>query len=136
MQILKGVISLAQGSVITRVYTSDAYVPLRDVPVVYTHTEKDGTSALLAVLTTDSSGLTKPFYVQTPDSSQSLTPGSVLQPYATLDIHVSAPGYRSVTAEGVQLFPGIQTVQGFQLQPVLPEDQGSSATVPQSTQNL
>ena len=127
---------MAQGSVITRVYTSDAYVPLRDVPVVYTQVNEDGTTSLLAILNTDSSGLTKSFDVQTPDTSQSLTPGSVLRPYATINISVSAPGYRTVTAEGVQIFPDVQTIQGFQLRPVPQQEQGSSTIVPESTQNL
>ena len=127
---------MAQGSVITRVYTSEAYVPLRDVPVVYTQVDENGDNALLAVLSTDSSGLTEPFTIETPESSQSLTPGSVLRPYATINISVSAPGYRTVTAEGVQIFPQVQTIQGFQLRPIPREENGSSTTVPESTQNL
>ena len=127
---------MAQGSVITRVYTSEAYVPLRDVPVVYTQVGEDGTTSLLAILNTDSSGLTKPFDVQTPEISQSLTPGNILRPYATINISVSAPGYRTVTAEGVQIFPDVQTIQGFQLRPVPQQEHGSAATIPESTQNL
>lgn len=107
----------SQGTVIARVYTSDAYLPLRGVPVTFTQTLPDGSRRLLAIRTTDSSGLTEPLFVETPDASQSLTPGSVLRPYATVDISTAAPGYGTILAEGVQIFPGVETIQGLQLFP-------------------
>lgn len=126
----------SQGSVITRVYTSDAYLPLRDAPVVYTQTASDGSSNLLAIRMTDSSGLTEPYYVETPDANASQSPGSTLRPYALINISVSYPGYNAVTAEGVQIFPGIQTIQGFQLRPVPPADHSASVTLPETSQDL
>lgn len=102
----------SQGSLIVRVYTSDAYLPLRDVPVVIS---QDG--RLLAVRRTDSSGLTEPFFVETPDALESLSPG-FLKPYATVNIQVEYPGYGGILAEGVQIFPGVETIQGLQLIPV------------------
>jgi len=107
----------SQGTVIARVYTSDAYLPLRGVPVTFTQTLPDGSRQLLAIRTTDSSGLTEPLSVQTPDAADSLSPGSVLRPYATVDISAAAPGYGSLLAEGVQIFPGVETIQGLQLFP-------------------
>lgn len=125
----------SQGSIITRVYTSDAFLPLRDVPVVYTQTQTDGSKKLLTIQMTNSSGLTTPYYIETPEASNSLSPGSPLRPYSQIDIHVSSPGYNSILAEGVQIFPGVETIQGFQLRPILPSDV-SSVTLPESTQNL
>ena len=126
----------SQGSVIARVYTSDAYLPLPGVPVVFSQIAQDNTRTLLAVRRTNSSGLTAPLYIQTPDVAQSLTPGSPLQPYATISIRASAPGYRAVAAEGVQIFPGVQTVQALQLLPVSPFDHDASTTVQEAPQNL
>lgn len=126
----------SQGSVIARVYTSDAYLPLRDVPVIFTRTDEDGAQVLLAIRFTDSSGLTTPLYVDTPNASDSLLPGSDLRPYATVDIRTSSPGFNSISALGVQIFPGVETIQDLQLRPVSESDADAQITVPGSSQNL
>ena len=127
----------SQGSVIARVYTSDAYLPLRDVPVIFTQIQPNGERTVLAIRYTDTSGLTAPVSIQTPDTSDSLTPGAALRPYGSVDIQVEYPGYGGILAEGVQVFPGVETIQGLQLRP-LPatsiEDGGTK--YPGSSQNL
>lgn len=126
----------SQGSVIARVYTSDAYIPLEGVPVTFTLVQPDGSRQLLAVRMTNSSGLTVPLQVETPDPSASLTPGSVLRPYAQIDISASVPGYGTIEAKGVQIFPGVETIQGLQLRP-MPITPGSyGETVENGSQNL
>lgn len=127
---------MPQGSIITRVYTSDAYLPLPNVPVVYTKTASDGSQTLLAIQRTNSSGLTAPFYIDAPETAESLSPNNTLRPYELINIHVSYPNYNSITAEGVQIFPNIQTIQGFQLRPVSPAEHSSSSTYEESSQNL
>ena len=127
----------SQGSVIARVYTSDAYLPLRDVPVVFTQVQPNGDRSVLAIRYTDTSGLTAPLYIQTPDSSDSLTPGAALQPYASVDIQVEYPGYGGILAEGVQIFPGVETIQGLQLRPLpVTSIEGGGTKYPGSSQNL
>lgn len=126
----------SQGSIITRVYTSNAYIPLQNVPVVYSQKNTDGERKLLAIRMTNSSGLTEPFFIETPDITQSQSPGATIRPYSQIDISVSYPGYNSITAEGVQIFPGIETIQGFQLRPVPPSEHSSSATIQENSQNL
>ena len=127
---------MQQGSVIARVYTSDAYLPLEHVPVVFTQINPDGTEALLAVRDTSSSGLTAPVFVDTPETSASMTPGSSIRPYATITIRAGKPGYSSIVAEGVQVFPGVETIQGLQLLPVTPENKDSLTTIVEDPQNL
>ncbi len=127
----------SQGSVIARVYTSDAYIPLPGAPVIFSSTNDDGTKNLIAIRTTDNSGLTAPVYVETPDVDQSLSPGLSLKPYSSISIQVSYPGFKSIQADGVQIFPGVETIQGLQLQPVTPAQSDEPATViPQNQQNL
>lgn len=125
----------SQGSVIARVYTSDAYIPLEGVPVTFSLVRPDGTR-LLAVRMTNSSGLTTPLLIDTPDVSASLTPGSTLRPYAQVDISADAPGYGTIEAKGVQVFPGVETIQGLQLRPrpIIPGSYGE--TVENGSQNL
>ena len=135
--VYKGGIFLAsQGSVIARVYTSDAYIPLPGVPVTFTLVRPDGIRQLLAVQMTDSSGLTPPLRIDTPNISESLTPGISLRPYASVDIAASVPGYGPIAAKGVQIFPGVETIQGLQLRPrpVIPNVYGE--TVENGSQNL
>jgi len=126
----------SQGSVITRVYTSDAYIPLQNVPVLYSQTDENGDTELLRVLLTDSSGLTEPYYLQTPDAERSLVPGSISRPYTTIDISISYPGYNAVRAEGIQIFPNVQTIQDFQLRPVPATAHEDAVTYIDGTQNL
>lgn len=108
----------AQGSVIARVFTSDAYLPLQGAPVTFTRQDDAGGQVLLAIRYTNSSGLTAPLYLDTPDAAQSQFPGGAAQPYATVNLSVSFPGYSGITVSGVQIFPGIETIQGLQLTPV------------------
>lgn len=127
----------SQGSVIARVYTSDAYLPLADAVVSFTRILDDGSRRLLAIRRTDSSGLTAPVYVETPDTSQSLTPGMSVRPYASVDVQVEVPGYGGILAEGVQVFPGVETIQGLQLRPrPVTSYENGQTTVPGTSQNL
>lgn len=128
----------SQGTVIARVYTSDALLPLPGVPVTFTQVQPDGSRELLAIRLTNSSGMTAPLPVNTPDASESLSPGLMLKPYATVDISVALPGYDGILAEGVQVFPGVETIQALQLLPLpsLPGERGSSVSFPGSSQNL
>ena len=127
---------LPQGSVIARVYTSDAYLPIAQVPVIFTQTASDGTVKLLAVKSTDTSGLTEPLLIDTAERSDSLTPGSVIRPFITLNIMAQAPGYSSITAEGVQVFPGVETIQGLQLHPIVSGQSSTTQNIPESKQDL
>ena len=126
----------SQGSVITKVYTSDALLPLRGVPVTYFQQGENGAKRLLATRVTGSSGSTAPLYVETPDAARSLTPGSALRPYAALNISVSYPGYDTVVMEDVQVFPGVQTIQGLQLRPTAEGETPQSFTVKEPFQDL
>ena len=127
----------SQGSVIARVYTSEAYLPLANAAVTFTQILPDGTRQLLAIRRTDSSGLTAPLFLETPEESQSLTPGATVRPYATVDIQVEVPGYGGILAEGVQVFPGVETIQGLQLRPLpVTSYENGQTTFPGSSQNL
>ena len=101
-------------------------------------TSKDGSRKLLAVRLTNSSGMTAPLPVETPDASESLSPGLMEKPYAVVNISVEYPGYGGVLAEGVQVFPGVETIQALQLVtlPSLPGEQDLSVLFPGSSQNL
>lgn len=125
-----------QGSVIARVYTSDALLPIFNAPVTFTQVQQDGTRTLLAIRQTNTSGLTVPVYVSTPEPSSSQSPDSSQVPYATVDIQTSFPGYNRISVSGVQIFPDIETIQDFQLRPIPVSERNESLLYPQRTQAL
>ena len=127
-----------QGTLIARVYTSDALIPLANVPVTFETIQEDGTRRLLAIRLTNSSGLTEPLTVETPDASESLSPGLAERPYTAVDITAETPGYKKIDAQAVQVFPGVTTIQNLRMIPreSLAEDQGSTIYIQGSTQNL
>lgn len=125
-----------QGSVIARVYTSDALLPIFNAPVIFTQVQQDGTRTLLAIRQTNTSGLTVPVYVSTPEPSSSQSPGSLQVPYATVDIQTCFPGYNRISVSGVQIFPDIETIQDFQLRPIPVSERNESLLYPQRTQAL
>lgn len=126
----------AQGSIIARVYTSDAYLPLPGAPVTYTQQDDTGGQVLLAIRYTNSSGLTAPLYLDTPDAAQSQFPGGIAQPYAAVNLSVSFPGYSSLFVSDVQIFPGIETIQGLQLTPVTATQRASADSLQGGSQRL
>lgn len=126
----------SQGTIIARVYTSGAQLPLGGVPVSFSQVLPDGRRQLLALLFTNSSGLTPALSIETPDRTESLQPGAAVPPYAVVDIQAEAPGYRKVEASAVQVFPGVETIQLLQLIPLPSGDSGTVVYQPEPPQNL
>lgn len=116
------------GTILTRVFTSRAQIPVAGATVAFTQRGTEGHHTLLALRVTDTNGRTEPVSVPTPDPSASESPGTVT-PFAVCDIWVEAPGYELLVVENVQIFPGTQTLQELELIPLpeqstnlLPED--------------
>ena len=128
----------SQGTILARVYTSDAQLPLGGVPVTFSRLLPDRRRQLLALRFTNDSGVTPPLTVETPDRSESLTPGAAKPPYALVDIQAEAPGYKKVEASAVQIFPGVETIQLLQLIPLptLGQNRGTVIYQPEPPQNL
>lgn len=107
-----------QGTIVVRVYTSNAYIPLPQVPVVFSQTQGGTAVSLLAIRYTNSSGITEPLYVSAPSLEISLRPDAEEAPFQLVQVSVYHPGYGRMTAASVQVFSGIETIQEFQLQPI------------------
>ena len=107
------------GTILTRVYTSRAQLPVEGATVAFLRRDAGGKRTLLAVRVTDRSGRTAPVEVPTPALSASEAPGGG-QPFAVCDIWAEAPGYELQAVDNVQIFPGTQTLQELELVP-LPE---------------
>ena len=104
------------GSLTFRVYTSDADLPVEGATVLIRQQQSPG--RLLGIRVTGSSGETDPLVVETPGPSLSQSPENTLQPWTGLNVIVEHPEYERVTLQGLQVFPGIETVQTIRLLPL------------------
>lgn len=114
------------GRLNVRVYTSLAQIPVAGATVVVTQRGGDGKRRLLSVQTTDSSGSIRPVEVRTPSMAESTQPGNA-QPFSVCDVWAEQPGFAMLVVEGVQVFPGVDTLQNMELNP-LAEGQNSLDT--------
>ena len=117
------------GTIAVRVFTSIARIPVQGATVAFTQGGTGGRQTLLAVRVTDQNGHTVPVRIATPDLAEGSQPGGAT-PYATCNIWIEAPGYEYSVSTGVQVFPGVETVQDIPLIP-LPEN---TVPAPENTQ--
>ena len=115
------------GTLMLRVYTSRAQLPVPGATVAVTRKAAGGRHDLLAVRITDENGRIAPVEVDTPDQAASASPGTP-SPFSVCDVWVEAQGYELLFLENVQLFPGTETLQEAELTP-LPEHAPLSARV-------
>ena len=84
-----------------------------------------GKLELVALRVTDESGKTAPVRLATPDLDQGTSPGGM--PYSLVTLWAEAPGYGYQVVEGVEIYPGVETVQELELVPLSrPETIGSA----------
>lgn len=114
------------GTLSVRVYASQAELPLKGATVVVTQSTKTGKYELLSVQATDSSGMIRPIEIVTPGSLESTEPnnGENGVPYALCNVWAEYPGYAMLQVDGVQIFPGVETIQNMEMIP-LAEGQNS-----------
>lgn len=119
------------GSIVTRIYTSQARLPIQGATVAFTQSAPDGRQTLLAARVSDANGQTSPVRLATPDPAEGVSPGGET-PYTLCTIWTEAPGYEYSVLPGVQVFPDTVTVQDILLTPLSlsPQEQGPT-DVPQ-----
>lgn len=108
------------GTLLVRVYASQAEIPVKGATVVVTAAGRRGKQRLLSVQITDSSGKVKPIPISAPDRAESEVCGlpDGTAPFAVCDVWAEHPGYAMLRIKGVQIFSGIETVQNIELIPL------------------
>ena len=79
------------GTILIRVYTSQARLPVSGAMAAILRPETGGKTELLALRITDESGKTAPVRLATPGVDQGTSPGGM--PYTLVTVWVEAPGY-------------------------------------------
>ena len=111
----------ATGTLIVRVYTSQAQIPLEGATVVAAAPGEEGKWKLLSIQNTDSSGQICPIQIDAPALGESTSPGGLPgdgAPFALCNVWAEQPGYAMLQMENVQIFPGVETVQEMELIPL------------------
>ena len=123
------------GRLSVRVYTSNAQLPLEGATVVVTGQGTGGKRQLLSVQTTDSSGTIRPVTIQAPELWESTQPRreGAPAPYAVCSVWAETPGYAMLQVDGVQIFPGVETVQNMMMLTLV---QGESSLDHHSVQEI
>ena len=117
-----------QGSVVARVYTSDAKIPVQGATVIFTKIAEDGQRELLAVRLTNYDGYTDPIFVDAPPLSDSRNYSPDANAYNIINITAEENNYGRILVRNAQVFPDTETVQEFMLipSPMLPEQFGQT----------
>ena len=111
----------ATGTLIVRVYTSQAQIPLEGATVVVAAPGAEGKWKLLSIQNTDSSGKIRPVLIDAPALGESTSPGGLPgdgAPFAQCSVWAEQPGYAMLQVAGVQIFPGVETIQDMELIPL------------------
>lgn len=117
------------GSLIVRVFTSQAQLPIQGATVIISSRAEDDRHKVYSIQATDSSGATKPFQLEAPDLSLSETPGGSA-PFSNYSLVVEHPEYYLATFEKLQVFPGVETVQNVPLTPLPQPSAGQDSAEP------
>lgn len=111
------------GYMIVRVTTARGAIPLEGATVYVQNFLPDGTQAkgdVIAVYTTNESGLTQKFALPAPSRALSMSPGNG-KSYSTYTLTATADGYSNRTYVNVPVFEGITAIQNVDMIP-LPEN--------------
>lgn len=118
------------GSLGVRAFTSRAQLPVADATVVITQKSSDGKHRVLSLQRTDADGNIRPVRIIAPPTAESTRPSAGQQPYSRCDIWVEHPEYELMLIEDVQIFPGEQSLQLVELDPLVAgESWGSRSNV-------
>ena len=119
------------GYMIVRVTTARGAIPLEKAIVTvhnYAPEFEGGRGDVIAVYTTDPSGLTERFALPAPPRELSMTPGNG-RSYATYNLSVTKEGYYQQYYANVPVFEGITAVQNADMIPLPDNGQTDNSTL-------
>ena len=122
--------NMGYGYMIVRVTTARGAIPLEGATVTvsnYTPEFENGRGDVIAVYTTNSSGLTERFALPAPPRALSMSPGNG-KSYETYNISVSKDGYAQQYYINAPVFEGITSIQNADMIPLSDNGQTDNFT--------
>ena len=122
--------NIGYGYMIVRVTTARGAIPLEGATVTisnYAPEFEDGRGDVIAVYTTNSSGLTERFALPAPPRALSMSPGNG-KSYETYNISVSKDGYFQQYYINAPVFEGITSIQNADMIPLSDNGQTDNFT--------
>ena len=109
------------GRLSVRVYATQAELPLEGSTVAVLQQGEGGRYRLLSLQATDSSGRIESVDIPAPAAGESTSPGDAgsSDGFALCSVWAEHPGYAMLQMDGVQIFPGVETVQNMELTPLV-----------------
>lgn len=104
------------GFIVARVFTSRAQIPISGATVTV---ETSDMESVLGARVTNKDGRTAPIQIEAPKKALSESPqnrGS--NPFASVNIRISHPGYYTYYIQDAQIFDGETTIQNAELVPL------------------
>lgn len=111
--------SLTEGQLTFSVISTLGFIPVQNATI--TITTDSAPENVIASLVTDENGQTDMITLPTPPFVLSQSPG-VIQPYASYNVEITAPGYEDVRIEGTEMFSDVTAVQLVRMNPVEEQD--------------
>lgn len=106
----------AEGFLKVRVSTARGAIPLQGAKVAVRGTTADN-SGIIALLTTDSGGLTPTLALPAPAKADSESPGNI-KPFSEYNLEISLDGYQTQYYYNLPIFATITSVQTADLVPL------------------
>lgn len=122
------------GTLITRVFTGRGEIPVSGANVYIVEHAPTGPN-LLSMQASDENGNTDSLSIETPNRGNSLSPEQIT-PFSLCDVWVEHKNYQLLHIRGVQIFPGITSMQDLPLIPLTETRESTITTVTITPQDL
>lgn len=120
-----------QGTLQVQVTSATGAIPIENARVSIAYSGDP--ESTIEELTTDNVGHSPVVSLHAPPLEYSMSPDQP-QPYSEFTVRVEAPGFQSVDVSGVEIFSGIQAIQGIRMRPtVVAEDELLNIVIPANT---
>lgn len=103
---------MQNGTLIVEVFLSGEALPVNAAEV----TIQNPSTGETTVLYTDQDGRTEIISIPAPDVEASLSPDSGTRPYSSVNVVIRRAGFADVSVNGVQIFPGIESILPVEMQ--------------------
>ena len=108
-----------EGQLTFSVVSSLGFIPVDNATITITTANQP--DDIIATLTTDENGQTDTITLPTPPFDLSQAPGDI-QPYASYNVEITAPGYEDVRIEGTEMLSEVTALQPVRMNPVEEDD--------------